>query len=95
MLPDMPTLSDAGVPLSAWICRGLAVPVETPADVIQPLAAALRTTAGDAEFREQAEQMGVVADWRDGPAWTARMRREGEELAALWAADPWLNAAGQ
>jgi tripartite-type tricarboxylate transporter receptor subunit TctC len=95
ILPDMPILSEAGVPLAAWIHRGLAVPADTPPEAAEPLITALHAVADDAAFREQAETLGLLAAWSDGPNWRILMEREGEELAALWATDPWLNGAGQ
>lgn len=95
IVPDMPILAEAGVDLSAWIRRGIAVPASTPAEIVVPLIEALHAVTDDADFREQTETAGILAAWSDGPSWTAQAAREGEELAALWAADPWLNAAGQ
>ena len=95
ILPDMPILSEAGVPLAAWIHRGLAVPAGSPREVTEPLISAMQSVVDDAAFRKQAETLGLVAAWSDGPGWHARMEREVGELTALWAADPWLNAAGQ
>jgi tripartite-type tricarboxylate transporter receptor subunit TctC len=95
ILPDTPILSEAGVPLSAWIRRGLAVPANTPAEAVEPFIAALHAVADDASFQEHAEALGLEASWSDAPTWTAQVKRQGEELAALWAADPWLNATGQ
>jgi tripartite-type tricarboxylate transporter receptor subunit TctC len=95
ILPDMPILAEAGVPLSALVRRGLAVPADTPPDLTAPLIEALRAVADDAGFKEQAEALGLEAAWDDGPTWASNVKQEAEELAALWAADPWLNAAGQ
>ena len=95
VLPDMPTLAEAGVPLSAMIRRGLAVPADTPPELTAPLIAALHAVADDAAFKEQAETLGLEAVWSDGPTWTSEVKQEAEELAALWAVDPWLNAVGQ
>jgi tripartite-type tricarboxylate transporter receptor subunit TctC len=95
VVPDVPTLSEAGVALSAWIYRGLAVPADTPAALTDPLVSALHAIVDDAAFRDQAEALGLLATWSDGPSWTALMKQETAELAALWAADPWLNASGQ
>lgn len=95
IVPDMPILSEAGVPLSAWIRRGLAVPAETPREVTDALIPALHTVADDPAFRQAGETMGLLAAWTDSANWTAQVAREQEELAAMWAADPWLNAAGQ
>jgi hypothetical protein len=39
--------------------------------------------------------MGLLTAWSDGPTWTGLMQREAQELGALWASDPWLNATGQ
>ena len=95
ILPDLPILAEAGVSLSAWIRRGLAVPAGTDPGLFEPLTIALKTVAEDPGFREQSEMLGLIAAWSDGIAWTAQVEREREELAALWAADPWLNASGQ
>ena len=95
ILPDMPILSEAGVPLSAWIRRGLAVPAGTPSAVTEPLIAALRAVADDPAFRERTEALGLLAAWSDGDNWSAQVGREYAELSGLWAVDPWLNAAGQ
>ena len=95
ILPDLPVLSEAGVPLSAWIRRGLAVPAGTPEEVTEPLIAAQKAVVNDPAFQEQAETQGLLAAWSDGAAWTAQVAREREELATLWAADPWLNTSGQ
>ena len=95
ILPDLPVLSEAGVPLSAWIRRGVAVPAGMRAEIAAPLIAALHAIATDAAFIEQSEAAGVLAYWSDGAGWTAQMERERAELDALWALDPWLNTAGQ
>jgi tripartite-type tricarboxylate transporter receptor subunit TctC len=95
IVPDMPILSEAGVPLSAWIHRGLATPALTPSDVTDPLVKALRDLTDDPTFQEQTEAMGLLTAWSDGPTWTGLMQREAQELGALWASDPWLNATGQ
>jgi tripartite-type tricarboxylate transporter receptor subunit TctC len=95
ILPDLPILSEAGVPLAAWIHRGLAVPAGSPREVTEPLIAALQAVVDDAAFRKQAETLGLLAAWSDGPSWHARMEREVVELTALWAVDPWLNARGE
>lgn len=95
IVPDMPLLSEAGVPLSAWIRRGLAVPADTPHAAVEALTASLHAVADDPAFREAAEAMGLLAAWSDSASWTAQVGHERDELTAMWAADPWLNASGQ
>ena len=95
IVPDMPLLKEAGVPLSAWIRRGLAVPLGTPDEVIAPLIKAARKIADDSAFREECDARGLLAAWSDQTAWTAQVEHERLDLSALWAADPWLSATGQ
>ncbi len=95
IFPDMPVLSEAGVPLSAWIRRGIAVPAGTPDVASSPLIAAARLVADDPAFQDDCEVRGVLTAWTDRPGWTGQAAREREELEALWASDPWLNDGGQ
>jgi tripartite-type tricarboxylate transporter receptor subunit TctC len=94
LLPDTPVLDEGGIPLAAFIRRGLAVPVDTPSDLIVPLVKALRAVAEDDNFREQAEAKGYYAAWEDGPAWVDQMQTEQAALAKLWETDPWLSSSG-
>jgi tripartite-type tricarboxylate transporter receptor subunit TctC len=94
LLPDTPVLDEGGIPLAAFIRRGLAVPVDTPPELIAPLADAMRKVAEDERFREQAEAKGYYAAWDDGPAWLEKMQAEQAALAKLWETDPWLSSSG-
>ncbi len=42
LLPDIPVLDEAGIPLAAFIGRGVAVPVGTPANLVDAMVAAMR-----------------------------------------------------
>lgn len=94
LLPDAPVLNEAGIPLSAFIRRGIAVPVGTPLTVTDGLIAAMRGVTGDADFRQQAEANGYYAAWEDAGAWTQRLETERQALAKLWETDPWLSSSG-
>lgn len=93
-LPDTPILTEAGIPLAAFIRRGVAVPVGTPSELADTLAAAMRAAAADVPFRDQAEPRGYHVMWDDGVAWMAQMQAEQADLAKLWATDPWLSSPG-
>ena len=93
-LPDLPVMEEAGVPLSATIRRGLAVPAGTSEEMAGRLVAALRGIAVDPDFLALADTHGFQAAWIDGPAWMAIMERERASLAKLWATDPWLPSSG-
>jgi tripartite-type tricarboxylate transporter receptor subunit TctC len=94
LLPDTPVLDEAGIPLAAFIRRGIAVPVGTPPDLIAPLANAMRAVTEDEAFREQAQSSGYYAAWVDGPVWLEQMQTERTVLARLWETDPWLSSSG-
>jgi tripartite-type tricarboxylate transporter receptor subunit TctC len=88
--PDMPLLREAGLDLSAFIRRGLAVPSGFPAEFAQHLGEALQAVVADPEFRDQADASGFLATWIDGLTWSAVAETERAELARLWATEPWL-----
>jgi tripartite-type tricarboxylate transporter receptor subunit TctC len=91
---DAPTLDEGGIPLAAFIRRGIAVPAGTPSDLVAPLAEAMRSVVQDDAFRTQAEANGTYAAWADGPDWLKRMRTEQAALASLWETNPWLSSSG-
>jgi tripartite-type tricarboxylate transporter receptor subunit TctC len=94
LLPDLPALNEAGLPLSATIRRGLAVPAGVPEPIVARLTAALQAVSVDPAFREKADNTGFLVVWIDGKAWTDQMLAERSELARLWATEPWLNSGG-
>ena len=94
LLPDTPVLDEGGIPLAAFIRRGIAVPAGTPLDMAGPLVEAIRAAAIDETFADQAEANGYYAAWTDGSAWLAQMQSEQAELAKLWETSPWLSSSG-
>ncbi len=94
LLPDTPVLDEGGIPLSAFITRGIGVPVGTPPDVVASLVDAIRAAAQDGPFGEQAEASGYYAAWVEGADWLAQMQAEQAMLAKLWETNPWLSSPG-
>ncbi|HVY13925.1 MAG TPA: tripartite tricarboxylate transporter substrate binding protein [Rhodopila sp.] len=94
LLPDTPVLDEAGIPLRAFVHRGIGVPAGTPQPVIDRLATTLQAVAADEAFQRQAEQSGCYVAWADGAAWTRRMQAEAAMLRDLWRTDPWLASSG-
>ena len=92
---DVSTLTEVGVPLPAWISRGPAVPAGTRPEVVARYTDSARVVANDPAFRADAAELGLLPGWTDGLDWTRRVEQDRRELAALWAADPWLSDAGQ
>ena len=94
MLPDLPVLEEAGVPLSATIRRGLAAPAGLGEEMSVRLRDALHAISTDADFQALADARGFLAYWMDGPAWTAQITKERAELGKLWTTEPWLPSSG-
>jgi tripartite-type tricarboxylate transporter receptor subunit TctC len=90
VFPDMPPLRDSGLDLSAVIYRGLAAPAGLPQEMAERLRTAMQAVVADPEFHEQADSIGFIPSWIDGPTWTVRAEVERAELARLWATEPWL-----
>ena len=94
LLPDTPVLDEGGIPLSAFIRRGIGVPVATPPDVTNPMIDAIHAAATDNAFDDQAEVGGYYAAWADGAAWLTQIQTEQAALAELWETNPWLSSSG-
>lgn len=90
MLPDMPVLKEAGVPLAASIRRGMAAPAGLPADLSGRVVDVLRAVVQDPEFRLHADEMGFVPVWTEGAAWARIVEAERTDLDRMWRTDPWL-----
>ena len=59
-LPDVPTFIELGIEMTAGIDRGVAVPQDTPDEVVTALAAAFDATSANAEFVAEMESLGFV-----------------------------------
>lgn len=94
LLPDTPVLDEGGIPLSAFIRRGIGVPAGTPAELAAVMTDAIRAAAKDEAFREQAEANGYYATWAESADWLAQIQTEQEALAKLWEINPWLSPSG-
>jgi tripartite-type tricarboxylate transporter receptor subunit TctC len=94
LLPDTPILDEGGIPLAAFIRRGIGVPAGTPSELVAPLADALRAVTEDDAFRDHALASGYYAAWEDGATWLDQMQTEQAALAKLWETNPWLSSSG-
>lgn len=94
VFPDMPALTEGGLPLSASIRRGLAASAAMPDALCDRIAAALQAVASDSGYRRQLEDDGVHAGWLGGRDWAVHVESEFKELARLWETEPWLSPPG-
>jgi tripartite-type tricarboxylate transporter receptor subunit TctC len=92
--PDMAPLRDAGLPLFAFIRRGLALPRGAAEDVVLRYKQAMGEVIADPEFRDHAEATGFLPAWMEGAAWNTQIEAERDVLSRLWAEAPWRPTAG-
>ena len=83
-IPAVPTMAEQGLAgLSAGNWYGFVVPHGVPGPVRRQLSDALRQVAQSAGFREKADSLGMIVDYRDGPDFAKHMRAEGERLGKI------------
>ena len=87
--PDVPTFREQGVDGVQGSMRGLAAPAGTPPEVLQRLAAAVRRTMEDTEFRQLASQQALPLRFLGPDAYRAELLAMHEGFRRLWAAHPW------
>jgi tripartite-type tricarboxylate transporter receptor subunit TctC len=63
-LPDVPTLKELGVNLTAGSSRGYSAPKGTPDYIVKYLAESLEKVSQDAEVKKTAEDMGMIIDFK-------------------------------
>lgn len=77
ILPDMPTLAESGLPgFEASTITGLAVPVGTPAPVIQKIDGAVARALASPEVKTTFAGLGAEVVALSGPEFSALMRSE-------------------
>ncbi|HEY5798023.1 MAG TPA: tripartite tricarboxylate transporter substrate binding protein [Bosea sp. (in: a-proteobacteria)] len=66
LLPNVPTMAEAGFALDASYWFGLVAPAATPAPVLRKLEGALAEALKDPGTRLRLTQMGAIVDYKDG-----------------------------
>jgi tripartite-type tricarboxylate transporter receptor subunit TctC len=90
LLPELPTLREAGVDLVATAQRGFATPsVAAPAWRATALAA-LEAVVADPDFEAQCAGLGQTARLYPPDVWTRLLGRVDAELRSRWQQEPWL-----
>jgi tripartite-type tricarboxylate transporter receptor subunit TctC len=90
LLPDLPTLREAGLEALGATRRGFALAPEAPAEWRALLAAGLQTLATDPDLATYCAENGQVPRFLGHEAWGALLARQESELRQRWREDPWL-----
>ncbi|MFC0408119.1 tripartite tricarboxylate transporter substrate-binding protein [Roseomonas elaeocarpi] len=73
LLPETPTLTELGIPLTAAARRGFVLPPGATAGFASLITAALRDVVADPEYVAQSRDGGMLPQLRDEAAWTAEL----------------------
>ena len=90
LLPDLPTLREAGLEALGATRRGFALSPEAPPEWRRVLLAGLETLANDPDLAAQCAENGQVPRFLGHETWGALLARQDQELRRRWREDPWL-----
>jgi len=82
-LPDVPTCQEEGYDLVHGTWRGLAVPKETPQDIVNSLEAGFKKAYETKAFQTTAKNALLGLEYRDSAAFEKFLKREAESAAKL------------
>ncbi|MDA8229394.1 MAG: tripartite tricarboxylate transporter substrate binding protein, partial [Desulfitobacterium hafniense] len=82
-LPNVPTLKEKGINLDMMMWRGIAVPKNTPDDVVKILEASFMKAGNSQEFKDFATQYGVIVDVKGAADFDKLMAQSDKDIAAI------------
>lgn len=80
--PQVPTLTEAGVPVVQLSFGGLLVPAATPADVVSVLEAGCEKAIQSTAYRDWAARANQVVDFKPASGFEARLRQDSQAKAS-------------
>jgi tripartite-type tricarboxylate transporter receptor subunit TctC len=90
LLPELPTLREAGLELLGATRRGLVLPADAPAEWRARLAGGLQQLASDPDLASFCAENGQVPRFFGPESWASLLGRQDEELRRRWREEPWL-----
>lgn len=82
-LPEVPTFIELGLDMTAGIDRGVAVPPETPDEIVATLEAAFHAVSTDPTFVAEMEDLGFVIHEMGADAFAAYIERKTVEIETV------------
>jgi len=82
-LPDVPTFMEEGLDMTAGIDRGVAVPPETPDEIVAALEAAFAQVSANEEFVTEMEDLGFVIHSIGAAEFATYLDRKTEEIGTV------------
>jgi tripartite-type tricarboxylate transporter receptor subunit TctC len=90
LLPELPTLREAGLELLGATRRGFALSPAAPPEWRAWLLAGLEALAHDPDLATHCAENGQAQRFLAPEAWTGLLRRQDDELRRRWREEPWL-----
>ncbi|WP_376087858.1 tripartite tricarboxylate transporter substrate-binding protein [Roseomonas sp. CCTCC AB2023176] len=94
LLPDVPTLTEAGLPLIASLQRGFLAPAGMPEGRVAAIMDALRKAVADPEFAAQTEAWGTTPRALTAREWGEVVATDLAALRYRWESSPWTATRG-
>lgn len=82
-LPDVPTFIEEGYQMTAGIDRGVAVPPDTPDEIVAVLETAFEEVSENPEFVSEMEELGFVIHTIGAAEYTTYLERKSEEIETV------------
>lgn len=82
-LPDVPTFIELGYQMTAGIDRGVAVPPDTPDEIVATLEAAFEAVSTNARFVEEMEDLGFVIHAIGASEFAVYLDRKAKEIETV------------
>lgn len=82
-LPNVPTFIESGLDMTAGIDRGVAVPPDTPDEIVARLEAAFEAVSSNPEFVAEMEDLGFVIHQMGAEAFAAYLERKRTEIDTI------------
>lgn len=80
---QVPTLKESGVNVSVGTWRGLGVPLDTPAPVVDYLRDLSRKIVADEKFKDGMARANLAVSYRDGPSFATFMVKQSDYFKQL------------
>ena len=80
--PQVPTLTEAGVPVVQLSFGGLLVPAKTPPEVVAALQTGCEKAVQSTAYRDWAQRANQVVDYQSGTVFEKRLRQDSQQKAA-------------
>jgi tripartite-type tricarboxylate transporter receptor subunit TctC len=83
-LPNVPTLKEQGINVATWgSVKGVAVPLNTPPEIIEYIASTLKKVCEDKDFKKTMASIGQPVDYLNTKDWAAFMQRAYKDYGDL------------